>query len=131
MKINPFFADEKDDRWWSSQGCNMKPLLPSLREKKRYVVFDIKTDDFDKKKIENIIADTALKFMGDFGISKAGFMILSDSWNGKKGIIKINSKYVDEIKMVLGLIKGNIIVNTVGVSGTLKRSKQKFMEKEE
>jgi RNase P/RNase MRP subunit POP5 len=109
----------------------MKPLLPSLREKKRYVVFDIKTDDFDKKKIENIIAETALKFMGEFGISKAGFMILSDSWNGKKGIIKINSKYVDEIKMVLGLIKGNIIVNTVGVSGTLKRSKQKFMEKEE
>ena len=84
-----------------------------------------------EKKIENIIAETALKFMGEFGISKAGFMILSDSWNGKKGIIKINSKYVDEIKMVLGLIKGNIIVNTVGVSGTLKRSKQKFMEKEE
>lgn len=109
----------------------MKPLLPSLREKKRYVVFDVKTDDFDKKKIENIIVETALKFMGEFGISKAGFMILSDSWNKKKGIIKINSKYVDEIKMVLGLIKGNIIVNTIGVSGTLKRAKHKFMEKEE
>ena len=115
----------------SSQGCNMKPLLPSLREKKRYVVFDIKTDDFDKKKIENIIAETALKFMGEFGISKAGFMILSDSWNGKKGIIKIGSKYVDEIKLVLGLIKGNIIVNTLGVSGTLKKAKQKFIGKEE
>ena len=115
----------------SSQGCNMKPLLPSLREKKRYVVFEVKTSDFDVKKVESLIVENSLKFMGEFGISKAGFMILSDSWNGKKGIIKINPKYVDEIKMVFGLIKGNIIVNTVGVSGTLNKAKQKFMGKEE
>jgi RNase P/RNase MRP subunit POP5 len=109
----------------------MKPLLPSLREKKRYVVFDVKTSDFDTKEVEKLIVDNALKFMGEFGISKAGFMILSDSWNDKKGIIKINPKYVDEIKMVLGLIKGKIIVNTLGVSGTLKKAKQKFIGKEE
>ncbi|MBT3417014.1 hypothetical protein HON86_02700 [Candidatus Woesearchaeota archaeon] len=109
----------------------MKPLLPSLREKKRYIVFDVKTDDFDNKKIENMIVETTLKFIGEFGMSKSGFMVLSDTWDGKKGIIKVSSKYVDEIKMVLGLIKGNIIVNPIGVSGTLKRAKQKFMRKEE
>jgi len=109
----------------------MKPLLPSLREKKRYIVFDVKTNDFDKKKVENTIVETALKFIGELGISKAGFMFLSDSWDENKGIIKVNSKYVDEIKMVLGLVKGNIIVNPIGVSGTLKRAKEKFMRKEE
>ena len=45
--------------------------------------------------------------------------------------LKDGQKYVDEIKMVLGLIKGNIIVNTLGVSGTLKKAKQKFIGKEE
>lgn len=115
----------------SSQGCNMKPLLPSMREKKRYVVFETITDKFDSKKTEKLIMDNNLRFMGEFGISKSGLMFLSDSWNKNKGIIKINPKYVDELKMALGLIKGDIIVNVLGVSGTLKKAKQKFMQEED
>jgi len=105
----------------------MKPLLPSLKEKKRYVVFETITEKFDKEKAEKIILENCLRFMGEFGVSKAGLMILSDSWNKNKGIIKVNTKYVDELKMALGLIKGKTIINVVGVSGTLKKAKQKFM----
>ena len=127
MKINPFFVDEKDDKWWSSQGCNMKPLLPSMREKKRYVVFETITDEFSLKKAEKSIIENSLKLLGEFGISKSGLMLLSDSWEKNKGIIKINPKYVDELKVSLGLMKGDIIINVLGVSGTLKKAKQKFM----
>jgi len=115
----------------SSQGCNMKPLLPSMREKKRYVVFEAITDKFEPKSTENLIIENTLRFMGEFGVSKSGFMMLNDSWNKNKGIIKINPKYVDELKMSLGLIKGKIIINVLGVSGTLKKAKQKFMKEEE
>ena len=105
----------------------MKPLLPSLREKKRYVVFESVADSFDKQKIEKLIEEACLKFIGENGYSKAGIMILKDSWKRNKGVIKVNTKYVDEVKMSLGLIKGKIIVNAIGVSGTLKKAKQKFM----
>ncbi len=111
----------------SSQGCNMKPLLPSMREKKRYVVFEAITKKLDSKKAEKLILENSLKFMGEFGVSKSGLMLLSDSWEKNKGIVKINPKYVDELKMSLGLIKGDIIVNVLGVSGTPKKAKQNFM----
>ena len=105
----------------------MKPLLPSLREKKRYVVYETISEKLDKQKVENLIEDTCLNFMGENGYSKAGLMLLKDSWKRNKGIIKVNTKYVDEVKMSLGLIKGSIIVNAIGVSGTLNKAKQKFM----
>ena len=111
----------------SSQGCNMKPLLPSMREKKRYVVFETIVDKFEQKKVEAILNENCLKFMGEFGVSKSGFMLLNDSWKKNKGIIKIDPKHVDELKMALGLITGKVIVNVLGVSGTLKKAKQKFM----
>jgi RNase P/RNase MRP subunit POP5 len=105
----------------------MKPLLPSMREKKRYVVFETITDEFSLKKAEKSIIENSLKLLGEFGISKSGLMLLSDSWEKNKGIIKINPKYVDELKVSLGLMKGDIIINVLGVSGTLKKAKQKFM----
>ena len=111
----------------SSQGCNMKPLLPTLKEKKRYLVFEVFGEQIDKAKTEKLIEDTCLKFLGENGYSKAGIMILRDSWNKNRGVIKVNTKYVDELKVSMGLIKGKTIVNTIGLSGTLKKAKEKLM----
>lgn len=105
----------------------MKPLLPTLKEKKRYVVFEVITEKLDKAKTEKQIDESCLKFMGENGYSKAGIMILKECWKKNKGIVKVNTKYVDELKMSIGLIKGKSIVNAIGVSGTLKKAKEKFM----
>ncbi|MCD4759297.1 hypothetical protein K8R33_00230 [archaeon] len=105
----------------------MKPLLPILKEKKRYVVFEIVTEKYDKEKTQKLVESACLKFMGENGYSKAGIMVLKDSWKKNKGVIKVNTKYLDEVKMSLGLIKSNSIVNVIGVSGTLNKAKQKFM----
>jgi len=110
----------------------MKPLLPSLREKKRYIVIEIIGNKINVGKSENQIYQSIIKFLGELGVSRANIKIISDSWKGNKGIIKTNVKYVDEVKVALGLIKKlenkDIIVNVVGVSGILKKAKSKFME---
>ncbi len=111
----------------------MKPLLPSLKEKKRYIVFEIISE---KKLSEKIVIDEInkkiLSFLGELGIAKSGFVLLKDSIKKTKGIIRTNLKYQDEVKMALSLIKkiGNdkVIVNVVGVSGILKKAKSKFAE---
>ena len=109
----------------------MKPLLPSLREKKRYIVFEIIGNDVNKKKVETEIYYNSLKFLGEIGVSRANIRIIGDSWKNNKGIIRVSVKYLDELKMSLGLIKRldnkNVIVNVIGVSGILKKAKSKFM----
>ena len=105
----------------------MKPLLPSLREKKRYVVFEIVGNKIDKKKAEKEINSNLLKFLGELNVSRANIRIIGDSWKNNKGVIRVKVKYLDELKMSLGLIKRldnkNVIVNVIGVSGILKKAR--------
>ena len=110
----------------------MKPLLPSLREKKRYVVFKIIGKNIDRKKAEKEIYENLLKFLGEFGVAKANIKIIRNTWKNNMGIIKVNVKHLNETKTSLGLIKKidnkKVIVDVVGVSGILKKAKQKFLE---
>jgi len=101
---------------------SMKPLQPSLREKKRYIVVE-----FDKNKTETIKAiETALKeFLGILGMSKVNPTIMKDKFTDKKGIIRINHRYKDETIVALSLVKG---LKVTGASGILKKAEEKFME---
>ena len=114
----------------------IKPMLPSLREKKRYLVFEIiskqKIDNFNL--VEKSIMNNALTFLGQLGIAKAGAMMLKDKWNKElqRGIIRINHKHVDEMKAALTLIKkienNDVVVKSVGVSGILNKAENKYLK---
>ncbi len=111
----------------------MKPILPTLKEKKRYIVFEVISNKKISEKIfEKGIQENVTKFLGELGIAKSGFMLVKDSMEGKKGIIKTNVKYQDEVKMALNLIKNigreKVIVNVTGVSGILNKARKKFVE---
>tara|TARA_Y100000034_G_C6906717_1_gene421042 strand:+ start:4524 stop:4841 length:318 start_codon:yes stop_codon:yes gene_type:complete len=103
----------------------MKVILPSLKERNRYIVYQIKnnkkfTIDEIKKELERAI----LKFLGELEYAKANILILDD-FKKSRGIIKVNNRYVDKVKVALMLIK-TFIVETKGVSGTLKKARFKF-----
>lgn len=70
-----------------------------------------------------------LQFLGELGYGKAGIMVL-DIWNENKGIIRTNTKSVDQVKTALTMVEkiGNqkIIVQTIGVSGMLNKAKNIF-----
>ncbi len=114
----------------------IKPVLPSLREKKRYLVFEV----ISKQKVDNIhdvsqaITENALMFLGHLGMAKAGAIVLKDKWNKDKqrGIIKVNNKEVDNLKAALTFTEkvGNkeAIVKSVGVSGILKKAEDKYLK---
>lgn len=114
---------------------NIKPLLPSLREKKRYLVFEIISDDkiTNLNSISNAILDSCHNFLGEIGMAKAGLLILDDKYNKEKqrGIIRVNNKMVNHLKGSLCFIKQidnkQVIIKSVGVSGILKKAKDKFI----
>ncbi|MFH1455647.1 MAG: Rpp14/Pop5 family protein [archaeon] len=112
----------------------MKPFLPSLREKKRYLVYEVEAEDkVDFKELTQEIQSSIKNFIGDFGLAQAGLIALPD-WNNNRGIIKVNTKELDKIKTSLSLIKDvngkPVIIKTIAVSGVIDKAK-KELEKEE
>ena len=93
----------------------MKPLKPSIREKKRYLLVKGKNP---KENIEKAIKD----FIGVFGMSKVGLGWIK---TGKdSAIISINRKMVDPIRASLAVWPEKMTVTKV--SGTLKGLSRKL-----
>ncbi len=114
----------------------LKPILPSLREKKRYLVFEIisKEKIIDINLVSNAIWHYCLQFLGQLGTAKAGLMVLNNKWNSElqRGIIKVSNKYVDALKAALTFANkidnADVIFRSVGVSGILRKAENKYME---
>ena len=85
----------------------MKPLLPSLKENKRYLLFRILSDgEINKSSCADAIFQATLRFLGELNCAKAGITFLGETYKLKEktGIIRVNSKYVDEAKVALASI---------------------------
>lgn len=107
----------------------MKTVLPILREKKRYLAFEVITKA-TQSEVAQAITNQSLKFLGEDGMSKSNLTVMNE-WKDNKGIIRVNRKYVDQTKAILLLIKkiGNkdAIIRSIGVSGILKKTKAKYL----
>ncbi len=90
----------------------MKPLKPSMREKKRYLLVEGKINDIEKAILEGI---------GVLGMSKTSLgWIKSDK---KSVIISVNRESVDSVRASFAIWPKEIKVKNV--SGTLKGLKKK------
>ena len=83
----------------------MKALIPSHREKKRYLLFEDKTT---RKDVEKSIKE----FVGNLGLAKASLRWI------KKGVLMINREALNEVRASFAVSKKPIKV--LKVSGTLK-----------
>ncbi|MBW2982015.1 hypothetical protein KY343_03990 [Candidatus Woesearchaeota archaeon] len=107
-------------------------ILPTLKEKTRYLAFEIISDHKinDFKAVSKEIHEKSLLFLGQLGLAKAGIRILPEKWNLElqKGIIKVNHRQVDELKSALTLIEKinnkNVVMKSIGVSGMLNKAEK-------
>ncbi len=109
----------------------MKSLLPSLKEKKRYLTFKVISDKkFNFKDIEKTISLNNIEFNGVLNSSKTNINFIQDCFNfeNQTGIIKVNNKYIDNTKASLTLIKyinsSSVIIRSLYVSGILNKAKR-------
>ena len=59
----------------------MRPLLPILKEKKRYVVFESE-QNHGSEEINSLIIEGLHDYIGDLGCAQAGMQLVT--WNKKK-----------------------------------------------
>ncbi|MBU0459890.1 MAG: hypothetical protein KKH52_03370 [Nanoarchaeota archaeon] len=100
-------------------------LLPSLKQKKRYVVFEVvSATTFSNLEIKQAVEQALLLFLGQLGLSKAVPLFIKSKNN--KFLIKVNHKWVDELKAGLILIKKiknkPVMVKSMITSGTIKKA---------
>jgi ribonuclease P/MRP protein subunit POP5 len=104
-----------------------KPLLPTLRTKKRYVAYEIITDHaIEHSKVWDAIKNSFKECFGIFALSQAGLMTTRIS-NTNRGIVKVNSKFLEHLKVAFAMLteieNSRVILHTVGVSGILRKTK--------
>lgn len=107
----------------------MKKILPSLKEKKRYIVFEVVSEkSFSSESIKKAVNETLKSFLGDLGLAKAGVMFVDCKEN--KGIIRTEVKELDNVKAGLTLVKDinkeKALIKTIGVSGILNKAKERW-----
>ena len=115
----------------------LKTLLPSLRERKRYILFKVISEQpVNYQLFKELLSSTILKFYGELTFGKFGFKILDERWDEKEqvGIIKCNHLYVPNIIVALGLLQRlgdrRVNVKILKVSGTIKSSLKGFKKRD-
>ncbi|MBR9691116.1 hypothetical protein GOV08_05535 [Candidatus Woesearchaeota archaeon] len=108
----------------------IKPLMPSLREKKRYLAFEIIADkeSFSYKHSADAINTEFIKLFGTHGMAQAGVLILKNQFENNKGIIRVSNKHLDKLRLALAMIKKinkkDVIVKSIIASGMIKKAKE-------
>ena len=99
-------------------------LLKSLKQKKRYIVFEVSKE----LNVQKAVDETLLLFLGKLGLAKASPFFVKHK--GKRFIIKVNHTFVDECVSAIILIKKvndtPVSVKSVITSGTLKKASEKL-----
>jgi len=112
---------------------NLKILPPTLRERKRYIAFQVISEEpITYSDLEAAIWNVTLDFLGEYGVSKTSLWLLKDTWNPKKqiGILRCNHKSVQSVIACLGLIDrlgdNRISFKILNISGTINSIKRKL-----
>ena len=110
----------------------MKPLLPSLKERKRYIVFEVYSEmKFNEQEVSKVIKDNLQKYTGEKGLALAGMQLTN--WNDKlqRGIVRVNHDQADNTKASFIFIESinNAVcsVHSIGMSGILNKAKQQYL----
>ena len=105
----------------------LKILQPTLRERERYISFEIISEEsIFYSDLEAGIWQTLLEFYGERGVSQMSVWLVKNLFDDTKqtGVIRCNNKSVPKVIAGLGLITrlgdSRVIFKIDKVSGTIK-----------
>ncbi|MGV8150678.1 MAG: Rpp14/Pop5 family protein [Candidatus Woesearchaeota archaeon] len=105
-----------------------KTLLPTLKEGQRYVVYEIKpAQNVDVlSNVGTLLAKECTSLLGVFDSAKAGLISVKYDISKRRGIIRIERKYVDKLKVLFGMItllqEKKVNIDCLYVSGMLNKA---------
>jgi len=110
----------------------LKILLPTLREKERYIAFKVISEGpITYSDLESAIWNVALDYLGEYGVSKTSLWIIKNLYDeyNQTSVVKCNNKSVQDVVATLGMISRlgdtRVILKILKISGTIKGLKIK------
>ena len=106
---------------------HVRRLLPSLREKKRYLAFSVLSNQkiTDRNAVRTAIASSLSSYIGTLGMAEAGFQFLD--YSDGNGIIRVNHHYLDHLRASFCLLSTisnqSVIVHSTKASGMIANVK--------
>ena len=110
-----------------------KPLPSSLREKKRYVVFEVVAEkEIDVDVLADEIYRHAMELLGELGMSELSMWVMKNMFSGNRGLIRVVPSGVEKLRLVLSSIRQidevPATVDVIGVTGTIRAAKLKYLK---
>src|SRR3989338_2555444 len=79
-----------------------KPVIPSLREKRRYIAYSIMSEERQvSNNVKAAIEEASRQFLGEMDYSKAGLIVMA---NDNKGVARVNNRYLSKVRAAMTLI---------------------------
>lgn len=113
----------------------LKILPPHLRNKKRYIAFEVTSSQpLIRDEVISLIWEGAIDFYGACGTSDLGLWVINvwkcdiPNKNLVKGMLRCNRKKVQEVRSIFPTITkfngDRVVFHTLGISGTIKSAKK-------
>jgi len=105
--------------------------LPTLREKKRYIAFEINSEKMIiRQELVREIFNSTISLFGDTGASEINPALMS--FEGKFGILRCTRDKTNKTRVCLACINNIrgicVSIRVLGISGTIKGATEKFIQ---
>ncbi len=102
-------------------------MLPTLKEKKRYIAFELITDaEISFKECSKTLFSVAQELYGQVQLGRMGVWLLPERYGNNRGIIRVGHAYQDEVRMMLCFIQGrtgqSLAARSIVSSGILAKA---------
>lgn len=111
----------------------LQTLPSSLREKKRYIVFEVLCDrDRELGQVVDAVWDVLLDFLGQDGVAQAAPWLMEDLFDAEqqRGGLKVNKEEVESVRAALALVQEiggeTAALQVLGVTGTMDSAREKY-----
>ncbi len=109
-----------------------KILPPTLRPKKRYIVFEIISNGtIEYGPLVSSIWKSMINLFGEKGAAESRAWVIKNLYNENHGIIRCSHDKTEEVRTALTFIKmiedKNVIIRVLGITGTIKTAKIKYL----
>lgn len=105
-----------------------KPLLPVLKEKKRYIAYKIHAESELPAKAGFLVIKKLHRLLGVFGSAKAGLLPIEYRHESQTGLFKVSNASFHEVRAALLLIdeiqEQKVMLQPIIASGILRKAKQ-------
>jgi ribonuclease P/MRP protein subunit POP5 len=110
----------------------MKPYPPTLKSKKRYVLFEVVSDKkFGKEDVKKAIWSILHDNIGNMGLADAEFAFIDFDEKSQKGILRCTNTRLEQVRAALALLseinlyKAFLYIRTV--AGSIKKANSRVI----